>query len=109
MRQTALPNQLRVSGNQDGLVRPVRVDETNTHVQRLVQVSNEVCEQSERIAFAEWLIGIRITLQSADANIDQVDDVIIQGESGASLVTGASEGKVDEVPFAVALVVYPIL
>ncbi len=44
--QIALSNRMRIFGNPNCVVRPIRIDKTHTYVQRLVQVSNEVREQS---------------------------------------------------------------
>ena len=66
----------RRSHSQNGLSRAVGIDIAGTHVQGLVEISDEVNEEPKRIALAEPQRSRAAWLEDTNAHINHVDDIV---------------------------------
>src|ERR1700682_4124272 len=84
----------RVSNNHYVAVWSMDIDEPAANVQRLMNVAEEVNQQLHRVAFAERMIRIGMSLQRANTDVEQVNNVVVGSEAGARLVVFAVEREI---------------
>ena len=56
-----------------------------------MHVTQKMVQQLERIALAQWMVWIGMTLQRANAHVEHVNDVVIGSKARAGLITLAVE------------------